>query len=306
MRQWVRWLRRICRSVDPTVAVVDRAATSSRAWPGRGGGVTRRSCRCPTAAYLRFRLETAYGVVAAPEPADLVAYLGVVRAGTIGDVGAGRVNGGRVPGPSVDSPPRRWTPRGPGALAQRQLRTAVCGVVAASGRPGPEGEGGDRPPQRRRVPLRAPQRAGSHGHPPGALRAGAVPRQRPAVTPGGVRPRRSSVPVLRHARPRTSTTWCLARARGPHTWENVVASCRTCNARKGDRLPTECGMRLRRAAGRPARDAVVDRVGRADRPRLAPLSLESRGRSRVIMRQRRAALHHNTTRVHRPGLGICA
>jgi 5-methylcytosine-specific restriction endonuclease McrA len=29
---------------------------------------------------------------------------------------------------------------------------------------------------------------------------------------------------------------------GPHTWENVVASCRACNARKEDRLPAECGM----------------------------------------------------------------
>jgi hypothetical protein len=29
----------------------------------------------PPSAYLRFRLETAYGAVTAPEPADLVAYL---------------------------------------------------------------------------------------------------------------------------------------------------------------------------------------------------------------------------------------
>jgi 5-methylcytosine-specific restriction endonuclease McrA len=33
---------------------------------------------------------------------------------------------------------------------------------------------------------------------------------------------------------------------GPHTWENVVASCRTCNARKEARLLHECGMVLRR------------------------------------------------------------
>ncbi len=38
----------------------------------------------------------------------------------------------------------------------------------------------------------------------------------------------------------------IPRSRGgPHTWENVVASCRSCNARKEDRLPTECGMVLR-------------------------------------------------------------
>ena len=33
---------------------------------------------------------------------------------------------------------------------------------------------------------------------------------------------------------------------GPHAWENVVASCRACNARKEDRLPGECAMVLRR------------------------------------------------------------
>ncbi len=32
---------------------------------------------------------------------------------------------------------------------------------------------------------------------------------------------------------------------GPHTWENVVAACRSCNTRKEDRLPHEAGMVLR-------------------------------------------------------------
>lgn len=37
----------------------------------------------------------------------------------------------------------------------------------------------------------------------------------------------------------------LPRSRGgEHTWENVVAACRTCNARKGDRTPGEADMRL--------------------------------------------------------------
>jgi 5-methylcytosine-specific restriction endonuclease McrA len=36
---------------------------------------------------------------------------------------------------------------------------------------------------------------------------------------------------------------------GPHTWDNVVAACRPCNARKRDRSPEESGMRL---AHRPA------------------------------------------------------
>ena len=44
----------------------------------------------------------------------------------------------------------------------------------------------------------------------------------------------------------------IPRSRGgPHTWENVVASCRSCNARKEDRLPAECGMALRRTPTAP-------------------------------------------------------
>jgi 5-methylcytosine-specific restriction endonuclease McrA len=33
---------------------------------------------------------------------------------------------------------------------------------------------------------------------------------------------------------------------GPHSWDNVVASCRSCNARKEDRFLDEAGLRLRR------------------------------------------------------------
>ncbi|HZP29417.1 MAG TPA: HNH endonuclease [Acidimicrobiia bacterium] len=32
---------------------------------------------------------------------------------------------------------------------------------------------------------------------------------------------------------------------GAHEWDNVVASCRSCNARKEDRLPGEAGLKLR-------------------------------------------------------------
>ncbi len=39
---------------------------------------------------------------------------------------------------------------------------------------------------------------------------------------------------------------------GPHAWENVVASCRACNARKEDRFLHEAGLRLRRAPQAPA------------------------------------------------------
>jgi 5-methylcytosine-specific restriction endonuclease McrA len=38
---------------------------------------------------------------------------------------------------------------------------------------------------------------------------------------------------------------------GPHTWENVVAACRPCNARKMDRLLDETNMRLRRLPRAP-------------------------------------------------------
>jgi 5-methylcytosine-specific restriction endonuclease McrA len=38
---------------------------------------------------------------------------------------------------------------------------------------------------------------------------------------------------------------------GAHAWENVVASCRSCNARKEDRLPAECGLKLHRRPQAP-------------------------------------------------------
>ena len=39
----------------------------------------------------------------------------------------------------------------------------------------------------------------------------------------------------------------IPRSRGGDSnWENMVASCAPCNARKGDRLPSEANMRLRR------------------------------------------------------------
>ena len=41
------------------------------------------------------------------------------------------------------------------------------------------------------------------------------------------------------------------RRNGPHSWDNVVACCRRCNARKGDKRPQEAGMQLRRPTRRP-------------------------------------------------------
>ena len=71
-------------------------------------------------------------------------------------------------------------------------------------------------------------------------------------------PYRHSVPVTRRAvfgrdgytcqycgRQAESIDHVLPRSRGgEHTWENVVACCRTCNMRKGDRLPHEAGLVL--------------------------------------------------------------
>jgi 5-methylcytosine-specific restriction endonuclease McrA len=73
-------------------------------------------------------------------------------------------------------------------------------------------------------------------------------------------PFRSRVPLSRRAvfaRDRHRCQYCnhsaenidhiVPRSRGgEHSWENVVASCRSCNARKEDRLLTECGLSLRR------------------------------------------------------------
>jgi hypothetical protein len=41
---------------------------------------------------------------------------------------------------------------------------------------------------------------------------------------------------------------------GGTTWENCVASCEPCNARKADRTPSEAGMKLRKAPGAPFAD----------------------------------------------------
>ena len=38
---------------------------------------------------------------------------------------------------------------------------------------------------------------------------------------------------------------------GPESWENLVAACVSCNARKGDRRPDQAGLRLIRKPKRP-------------------------------------------------------
>ncbi len=44
---------------------------------------------------------------------------------------------------------------------------------------------------------------------------------------------------------------------GAHTWENVVACCRACNVRKGNRTPAESGLRLLSKPGPPRRFAWI-------------------------------------------------
>jgi 5-methylcytosine-specific restriction endonuclease McrA len=51
---------------------------------------------------------------------------------------------------------------------------------------------------------------------------------------------------------------------GAHSWDNVVAACRPCNARKENRSPADVGMRLKRVP-KPPHDSVwivvaVDRI----------------------------------------------
>jgi 5-methylcytosine-specific restriction endonuclease McrA len=44
---------------------------------------------------------------------------------------------------------------------------------------------------------------------------------------------------------------------GNHTWDNVVACCRPCNIRKGDRLPADAGLRLDSKPGPPRQYAWI-------------------------------------------------
>lgn len=62
---------------------------------------------------------------------------------------------------------------------------------------------------------------------------------------------------------------------GPHTWENVVAACRSCNGRKRDRTPKEANMATFRAPASPGRTAWVRQsVARIPTDWLAYLDLE--------------------------------
>lgn len=92
-------------------------------------------------------------------------------------------------------------------------------------------------------------------------------------------PFRSTAPLSRRAvfardrhrcqycgRPAENLDHVVPRSRGgTHSWDNVVASCRTCNARKEDRLPSECGMSLRRRPSAPhATTSLIAAAGPID------------------------------------------
>ncbi len=56
----------------------------------------------------------------------------------------------------------------------------------------------------------------------------------------------------------------MPRSRGGlHVWENVVAACRRCNAKKEDRTPEEAGFRLARQPFAP-RDGFRLTLGRLE------------------------------------------
>ncbi len=51
------------------------------------------------------------------------------------------------------------------------------------------------------------------------------------------------------------------RLGGPHTWQNLVAACASCNRQKGGRVPAEANMQLRRLPFEPKATAAY-RFGR--------------------------------------------
>ncbi len=58
--------------------------------------------------------------------------------------------------------------------------------------------------------------------------------------------------------PAESIDHVVPRSRGgQHTWDNVVACCRRCNVRKGDRLPQEAGLTLARRPATPIGHAWI-------------------------------------------------
>lgn len=60
------------------------------------------------------------------------------------------------------------------------------------------------------------------------------------------------------SRPAENVDHVVPRSQGgEHAWENVVASCRRCNTKKGGRTPAEAGLKLRHPPRVPRRNSWV-------------------------------------------------
>ncbi|MEI8167737.1 MAG: HNH endonuclease [Chloroflexales bacterium] len=79
-------------------------------------------------------------------------------------------------------------------------------------------------------------------HRPAVSRGRVFTRDREACQYCGATPGRARL-TLDHVLPRAQG--------GATTWENIVACCGPCNARKADRTPEQAGMRLRSAPRQP-------------------------------------------------------
>ena len=117
--------------------------------------------------------------------------------------------------------------------------------------------------QRDGVPLRADRDRGALGRAPAPVRAGArtglTPRSRAGrsspVTAGRCQYCGAAAENLDHVIPRSRG--------GQHIWENVVAACRRCNAKKENRTPAEAGFHLPRQPFAP-RDGFRLTLGRLE------------------------------------------
>ena len=93
------------------------------------------------------------------------------------------------------------------------------------------------------------------GDPAGLLRPNPASR-RPVADPQKCGSRATTTPAStaapRRAAALLTLDHILPRSRGGQTtWDNVVAACRACNMRKGNRTPEEAGLVLRKHPGRP-------------------------------------------------------
>ncbi len=80
-----------------------------------------------------------------------------------------------------------------------------------------------------------------------------IPYKRVMLTRKNVLRRDGNVCQYCGDRRRMTLDHVLPKSRGgKDTWENLVAACVPCNNRKGDRLPDEAGMTLKRTPFRPS------------------------------------------------------